>query len=139
MKRFTWSGLVVLLLSLFLVGCQVRSDRNLPNAKQETPKGTERNGKAEGDDEAEIQAARAELPAEDRQLVDAQDFCPIMEDQRLGAMGKPYKVMIKDQPVFLCCKGCQRKALADPEKTLARVEKLKENKERPKTTGAPEQ
>lgn len=30
-----------------------------------------------------------------------------------------------DQPVFLCCKSCQRKALAHPEKTLAKVDELK--------------
>jgi hypothetical protein len=33
--------------------------------------------------------------------------------------------MVKDQPVFLCCKGCRRKALADPDKTLAKVAELK--------------
>ena len=50
--------------------------------------------------------------------------------KRLGVMGRPIKVMIEDDerqihPVFLCCKGCRRKALADPDKTLAKVEQLK--------------
>jgi len=40
-------------------------------------------------------------------------------------MGVPVKVMVKDQPVFLCCKGCQKEALADPDKTLARVKELR--------------
>ena len=40
-------------------------------------------------------------------------------------MGPPLKVTVKDQPVFLCCKGCQKKALADPDKTLAAVAELK--------------
>ena len=46
-------------------------------------------------------------------------------DNRLGSMGKPVKVMVKGQPVFLCCKGCQAKAQADPDKALRRVEELK--------------
>jgi hypothetical protein len=33
--------------------------------------------------------------------------------------------MIKDQPVFLCCKGCQADALKHPEETLAKVAELK--------------
>lgn len=88
------------------------------------------------DEEAEIQAARAELSPEDRHLLEAQEFCPIMPDNRLGVMGTPIKVVVKDQPVFLCCKGCRRKALADPEKTLAKVEELKaKTKERQKAGG----
>ena len=49
----------------------------------------------------------------------------IEDENRLGTMGTPYKVMVKDQPVFLCCKGCQKRALADPDRTLARVAELK--------------
>ena len=75
--------------------------------------------------EKEIKEARAMLSPEDRKLVDAQEWCPVMTDNRLGEMGVPYKLMVKDQPVFLCCKGCQRKALADPDKTLAKVEEFK--------------
>ena len=40
-------------------------------------------------------------------------------------MGTPVKVTVKGQPVFLCCDGCKKKALGDPDKTLAAVEKLK--------------
>jgi hypothetical protein len=39
-------------------------------------------------------------------------------------MGVPVKIMIQDQPVFLCCKGCVDQALKSPEKTLARVKEL---------------
>ena len=70
--------------------------------------------------EAEIKAARAKLSKEDQVLVELQEFCPMMPDSRLGEMGTPYKVMVKDQPVFLCCKGCQRKALANPERSEER-------------------
>lgn len=74
---------------------------------------------------AKIQANLAKLSREDRQLVEAQQFCPIMTKNRLGIMGAPVKVMVKDQPVFLCCNGCRAKALANPDKTLASVEALK--------------
>src|SRR4051812_6570392 len=53
-----------------------------------------------------IEAARAKLSAEDRALVDAQDYCAVMTEQKLGGMGVPLKVMVKGQPVFVCCKGC---------------------------------
>jgi Cu(I)/Ag(I) efflux system membrane fusion protein len=77
------------------------------------------------DADAKIAAALAKLPAEDRPLAEAQRFCPVLEDSRLGSMGPPVKLMIDGQPVFLCCKGCERKALANPQATLARVQELK--------------
>ena len=82
--------------------------------------------------EAEIQAQRAKLSPEDRKLVDAQEWC-VTSAERLGSMGAPIKLMVKDQPVFICCKGCQRAALADPAATLAKVQELKKKKQ----AGAP--
>ena len=73
----------------------------------------------------EIKEARSKLTAADRKLVDAQEWCVVMTDNRLGEMGVPMKIMVKDQPVFLCCKGCQRKALADADVTLKKVAELK--------------
>jgi hypothetical protein len=40
-------------------------------------------------------------------------------------MGVPFKVMVKDQPVFLCCEHCKKSAVANPDKTLAKVEELR--------------
>lgn len=57
--------------------------------------------------------------------MDGQEWCAVNTTERLGSMGPPLEVMVNDQPVFLCCKGCQRKALADPDKTLATVAGLK--------------
>lgn len=81
-------------------------------------------------EEAEIRANRAKLSPEDLRLVDAQEFCPVMEDSRLGSMAVPIKVMVKDKegkehPVFVCCKGCIRKAERGAQDTLAKVEQLK--------------
>ena len=35
------------------------------------------------------------------------------------------RAMVKGQPVFLCCKSCEAEAKANPDQTLATVEKLK--------------
>jgi Cu(I)/Ag(I) efflux system membrane fusion protein len=75
--------------------------------------------------DAKIHASLAKLSREDRKLVDAQHFCPILSDNRLGSMGVPIKVMVEGQPVFLCCPVCKDKALADPKGTLAKVAQLK--------------
>jgi hypothetical protein len=40
-------------------------------------------------------------------------------------MDAPVKVMVKGQPVFLCCEGCREEALAHPDRTLTTVERLK--------------
>lgn len=101
--------------SMLLVGCN-NSDKSKPKSDQHA----DSKGQSE-----EIKTARAKLSPEDRKLVDAQEYCAVMNDTHLGEMGEPLKVLVKDQPVFLCCKGCQKKALADPEKTLAKVAELK--------------
>ena len=77
------------------------------------------------EDESKIQANLAKLSPEDRKLAEAQKWCAVENDNRLGSMEAPVKVMIKDQPVFLCCKGCKKEALAEPDKTLATVKELK--------------
>lgn len=69
----------------------------------------------------EITAALAELPAEDRLLVERQKVCPVTL-YPLGSMGKPPKVEINGQTVFLCCEGCRESLLAEPAKYLAKLE-----------------
>jgi RND family efflux transporter MFP subunit len=77
------------------------------------------------DDEAEVTAALAELSTEDRAVAEAQRFCAVLEDSRLGSMGVPVRLEIDGLPVFVCCEGCRERALADPAATLATVESLK--------------
>jgi hypothetical protein len=107
-------------LALFLAGC---SDRP-------APKGPTADRKAD-DPEAQVKANLARLPPEDRKLAEAQRYCAVESENRLGSMGAPYKVLVNDQPVFLCCKGCRKAALADPERTLAQVKRLKEKSAAP--------
>lgn len=96
-------------LVLGLVGCSSET-ANTPKAvttqpdraKKETPK----------------------LSPDDQALADAQGYC-VETGEPLGSMGTPIKLTIKGQPVFICCKGCQKDAEEHPDQTLAKVEELK--------------
>jgi uncharacterized protein (TIGR03000 family) len=76
------------------------------------------------DEKSTIAENLAKLSPEDRKLAETQKFC-VEEDNPLGVMGVPVKIMLKGQPVFLCCKGCIEKAQENPEKTLAKLKELK--------------
>ena len=138
------SGAAVCLLLSLAAGCGERP-KQVVQAKdtketKETPetKNTSETGKTpptkkDDSEEAEIRAERAKLSPEDRKLADAQEWCANQVDERLGSMGVPLKVMVKekegkDHTVFVCCKNCQKDVLADPAKTLATVEELKAKK-----------
>jgi hypothetical protein len=131
MKTASWLCRIALLIPLALAGCK-DSAADKGKTPGSGPKASDRSADRQSDDE--IQANLAMLSPEDRKVAEAQRFCAVEEENRLGSMGKPFKVMVKEQPVFLCCKGCQRKALADPDKTLAKVRQLKA-----RNAGAPEQ
>ncbi|TWT74048.1 hypothetical protein [Allorhodopirellula solitaria] len=62
----------------------------------------------------------AAATAADAAAIAAQKTCPVM-DEPLGGMGTPVKVMVGEQPIFLCCKGCVKKVQAEPAKYLAMV------------------
>ena len=48
-------------------------------------------------------------------------------------MGKPIKVMVKDQSVFVCCQGCEKAAKHIPTKPWNTVKNLKTANVRPLT------
>lgn len=77
-----------------------------------------------GPEEARIRAAMAKLSPEERALAEAQVFCAVDQESRLGSMGPILKVMIKGTPVFLCCKGCEAEARIHPDETLDQCRKL---------------
>lgn len=116
MKLF--SALLLALLIALLAGCGSQSDPHaaVPKAKEAAA------GKTE---DAEVRANLAKLSPDDRKLAEAQKYCAVDNENLLGSMDVPVKVMVKEQPVFLCCKGCKKRALADPDKTIARVDELK--------------
>lgn len=72
-----------------------------------------------------VNVALSKLAPADRQIAETQRFCAVQSKSDLGAMGTPLKVMLEGKPVFLCCGGCKKSALANPKATLATVEKLK--------------
>jgi hypothetical protein len=76
--------------------------------------------------DAKIKANLAKLSPEDQKLAEAQKWCAIEEENLLGSMGKPVKIELKGEPVFLCCKGCLKAAKKDPDGTLKKAHELKE-------------
>lgn len=110
----TASLLAGLILGMALVGCGVQSTQSV-----------DAENKAE-DKEAKLQKNLAKLPPEDRKLAEQQKYCAVEPDNRLGSMGKPFKVMVKDQPVFLCCSGCKDNVEENPDKYLQVAQKMRE-------------
>jgi Cu(I)/Ag(I) efflux system membrane fusion protein len=77
------------------------------------------------DEEAKIKAAIAALSnPEDRKLAESQGRCPVLGN-RLGSMGVPVKIVVDEQPVFLCCQGCVKEARNDARKTLDKIQQLR--------------
>lgn len=60
------------------------------------------------------------LSAAELALVAQQRICPVTEAP-LGSMGQPIAVTVLDRRVFLCCRGCEARLKANPEKYLARL------------------
>jgi hypothetical protein len=119
MKTIIWLCLALPFGLLMLAGCSGRST--------DDPKPKERAG-ATTDETASIQANLAKLSPEDRKLAEEQGFCAVEIKNPLGSMGVPVKVTVKDQPVFLCCDSCETRAKAHADRTLTRVQQLKEKK-----------
>ena len=109
---------LALLAAFVATGCNANKGQPQPAA----PSGQTQAASGQTDD---VAAERAKLSPEDRALAEAQEWCVVSSDERLGSMGPPLKLDIKGQPVFVCCKGCKRKAEADPDRTLAKVRELK--------------
>jgi uncharacterized protein (TIGR03000 family) len=89
-----------------------------------------KSGSAFGDD-ATVAENLAKLGPEDRKLAESQRLCAVQEQVRLGAVGKPFKVTIKGQSVFLCCEACLTRAQNNPDQTLEQVKKNKAKKTPP--------
>jgi RND family efflux transporter MFP subunit len=72
---------------------------------------------AEGEEAREIKKALSKLNAEDRKLAEEQVICPVME-VKLGSagMGTPIRVELPDRDVMICCEGCRKKLVAEPQK-----------------------
>lgn len=62
----------------------------------------------------------AQITAADQPAIARQGFCPVMETS-LGDHGEPIKVLVGDQPLYLCCEGCIEKVQQNPEPYLQKV------------------
>ena len=126
MKPIFWMWLAVFLFFAGLSGCSKDASPERREKSKEAKTSAEKPS-----EEDQLKANLAKLESADRKLAEAQVFCAVDDENRLGSMGVPFKVMVKDQPVFLCCKGCQKSALANPDKTLAKVEELRKKSAAP--------
>ena len=59
--------------------------------------------------------------AEERAQIDKQKTCPV-GGEALGSMGSPYKMMVGDRAVYLCCEHCKGAVEKDPQKYLAKLD-----------------
>lgn len=66
--------------------------------------------------------ALASFSDDDRKSAMKQHFCPV-SGEMLGVMGKPEKMEVEGQTVWICCDGCKEKLLAEPDKYLAKLSK----------------
>ena len=115
-----------LLALILLAGCgpapegvPAGSGKPIPEESPQSDANKQPAKKQSGDKKARERAANiAKLSPEDRSLAEAQGYCAVAE-QPLGSMGVPVKILVNDQPVFLCCKGCDTIAFEEPDKTLA--------------------
>ena len=71
-----------------------------------------------------IKVELAKLSAEDRALAEKQKFCVVLKGSRLGSMGPPVKITVRDRAVFLCCASCRNEARDNPARTLAELDRL---------------
>ncbi len=124
-RKSWWAAMA---LAALIVGC----DTPAPPSPVAPPGPSEPKGKpAEPAKKVEIKDIKLDdkeiaqikkLPEADQKLALEQKGCPITGEP-LGSMGMPIKVMLNEQPVFLCCGGCKDDATADPKATLAKLGK----------------
>ena len=134
MERVRFIATPALALAAFaIIGCNANRDE--PQAGANTTSEVSQPRGATGSND--VAAQRSKLSPEERSLVEAQEWCVIMDDVQLGEMGPPIKFDIKGQTVFVCCQGCKKKAERNPDKTLAKVEEVKAKVKAEKAGTAP--
>jgi hypothetical protein len=120
MKVFAPRWYLVLLV-VAVGGCQDK-----PSPSTTTP----------ADVEADIRVNLARLGPEDQHLAEQQKYCPMMERVRLGEMGRPHRIEVKGESVFVCCQNCARLAQEDPEMALIQIKELRKAREKALSDGA---
>jgi hypothetical protein len=118
----------VLVCAFGLAGCG-SSDGKKPGGKSSagTDTGTRELAPDMAADMTDEHGAGPALSPDDQALADLQKLCPVSGEE-LGSMGVPVKLIVKGEPVFICCTGCEKKLNADPDKYLAKVAEFKKAK-----------
>lgn len=109
---------LLMFLPILAAGCSQPADRTKKEPASPAAKS----------DAESVAENLAKLSPADRKLVEDQQYCAVMTKNLLGSMGIPYKIDVNGQPVFLCCDGCETRAKAHADRTLAKVQELKEAK-----------
>jgi hypothetical protein len=129
-----WAAVFVVTVTLGGCGSPTPTEEHKPaistesKTQQQPTEHGERAGRAEQagqENQSEGKSADASkglagLSDADRAAADKQRVCPV-SGAVLGSMGTPYKVTVKDQTVFLCCPGCEKTIMKDPDKYLAKL------------------
>lgn len=61
------------------------------------------------------------VSAVDAPFIAAQKLCPVM-DEPLDSMGGPFQVDANGKAIYICCPGCAKKIVAEPQKYLTALE-----------------
>jgi YHS domain-containing protein len=67
-------------------------------------------------------ASIRQLPESEQAAAIRQAVCPV-SGEKMGSMGKPYKVSAEGRTFYLCCDGCEDKVKADPKAVVAKLDK----------------
>lgn len=74
--------------------------------------------------DATMLAAIRQLPADDQPAALSQVICPVTK-LKLGSMGVPPKVSVAGKEIYLCCEGCRKGLLTDPDGYIDLLETMK--------------
>lgn len=58
--------------------------------------------------------------SKEKEVIAAQKNCPV-SGKSLGSMGAPIRTTVKDQDVYVCCRGCIARLQKEPDKYLANL------------------
>ncbi len=127
------SYLAAAALSMGIYGCGASSVSE-PAAQPSPPASSDQDTHGEHDhnehgdhgehtqsDMEKMKAELAKLSPTDAASAEKQHFCPV-SGEMLGTMGEPIKVEVKGQPVWICCEGCRKRLLENPDKYLAKLQ-----------------
>src|SRR5262245_4862532 len=95
-------GSLSIVCCLVVLGC----DNGSPTKHSVKTSAWVTSGAAHDEHQAGDHSHGTELSPEDQALADLQKVCPVSGEPLGGDMGIPVKLMVKGEPVFICCKGC---------------------------------